>query len=141
MGIKYLYKNIREIFKVGNVVGQNGLPSAPQLGAPLPGASQPNVTQPIASANECKTDTDIFKLKCSDVNVTITVDASCFTTTDRYLAPDFEKFFYVSSWNSELSDIDHPNITDSCMMKKVGDTYIFEFDIEDWYVVLLIRFI
>ena len=67
--------------------------------------------------------------------MTITVDTSCFTTTDRYLAPDFEKFFYVSSWNSELSDIDHPNITDSCMMKKVVDTYIFEFDIEDWYVV------
>ena len=32
----------------------------------------------------------------------------------------------------ELSNIDHPNITDSCMMKKVGDNYIFEFDIEDW---------
>ena len=64
--------------------------------------------------------------------MTITVDTSCFSSSDRYLAPDFEKFFYVSSWNSELSNIDHPNITDSCMMKKVGDNYIFEFDIEDW---------
>ena len=64
--------------------------------------------------------------------MTITVDTACFTNTDRYLAPNFEKYFYVSSWNSELSDIDHPNITDSCMMKKVNNTYVFEFDIEDW---------
>ena len=100
------------------------VPSVPDSGPVAPNS--------VPAHPGCKTDTDIFKLKCSDVKMTITVDTACFTNTDRYLAPNFEKYFYVSSWNSELSDIDHPNITDSCMMKKVNNTYVFEFDIEDW---------